>query len=111
MLAPDSRWWLPGHPQEFPAAGWADKATVERRLAANLKLLPHGLEIIVGAMTAEDDRVAVEAESKAKLVNGTLYHNRYHFLFVVRDGRIHAVKEYLDTLHVMNALGNARASR
>ena len=59
-------------------------------------------------MTAEDDRVAVEAESKAKLVNGTLYHNRYHFLFVVRDGRIHAVKEYLDTLHVMNALG-ARA--
>jgi uncharacterized protein len=111
MLAPDSRWWIPGHPQEFPAAGWADKATVERRLAANLKLLPHGIEIIVGDMTAEGDRVAVEAESKAKLVDGTLYHNRYHFLFVVREGRIHAVKEYLDTLHVMNTLGNARASR
>lgn len=111
MLAPDSRWWLPGHPQEFPAAGWVDKATVERRLAGNLELLPHGIEISVGAITAEDDRVAVEAESKAKLVNGTLYHNRYHFLFVVRDGRIQVVKEYLDTLHVMNALGNARASR
>ena len=111
MLAPDARWWIPGHPQEFPAAGWADKATVERRLAANLKLLPHGIEIIVGDMTAEGERVAVEAESKAKLVNGTLYHNRYHFLFVVRDGRIHAVKEYLDTLHVVNTLGNARASR
>ncbi|HJY40261.1 MAG TPA: hypothetical protein VJ303_03465, partial [Steroidobacteraceae bacterium] len=38
MLAPDSRWWLPGHPQEFPAAGWVDKATVERRLAGNLEL-------------------------------------------------------------------------
>jgi ketosteroid isomerase-like protein len=111
MLAPDARWWIPGHPQEFPAAGWADKATVERRLAANLKLLPHGIEIIVGDMTAEGDRVAVEAESKAKLVNGTLYHNRYHFLFVVRDGRIQTVKEYLDTLHVVNTLGNARASR
>ena len=45
-----------------------------------------------------------------KLVNGTLYHNRYHFLFEVRDGRIRSVKEYLDTLHVMNALGKARAS-
>jgi len=111
MLAADSRWWLPGHVQEFPAAGWVDKATVERRLAANLELLPNGLEIIVGAMTAEDDRVAVEAESRATLVNGTLYHNRYHFLFVVRDGRIHAVKEYLDTLHVMKALGAARANR
>jgi len=111
MLGPDLRWWLPGHAQEFPAAGWADKATVERRLATNLNLLPHGLEIIVGDMTAEGDRVAVEAESKARLANGTLYHNRYHFLFVVRDGRIQVVKEYLDTLHVMNALGSARASR
>jgi ketosteroid isomerase-like protein len=110
MLAPDSRWWLPGHPQEFPAAGWVDKATVERRLAGNLKLLPHGLEIVVGAMTAEDDRVAVEAESKGTLVNGALYHNRYHFLFVLRDGRIQAVKEYLDTLHAMSALSSARAS-
>ena len=110
MLAPDSRWWLPGHPQEFPAAGWVDKATVERRLAGNLKLLPHGLDIIIGDMTAEGDRVAVEAESKAKLVNGTLYHNRYHFLFVLRDGRIQAVKEYLDTLHVVNTLGTARAA-
>ena len=111
MLAPDSRWWIPGHPQEFPAAGWADKPTVERRLATNLKLLPHGLEIIVGDMTAEGDRVAVEAESKAKLADGTLYHNRYHFLFVLRDGRIEEVKEYLDTLHVMNTLGKARAGR
>src|ERR1043165_1994255 len=111
MLAPDSRCCLPGHVQELPAAGWADKATVERRLAANLKLLPHGLEISVGDMTAEGDRVAVEAESKAKLVNGTLYHNRYHFLFVRRAGRITTIKKYLDTLHVMTALGNARGSR
>jgi ketosteroid isomerase-like protein len=83
---------------------------VERRLAGNLKLLPHGIEISLGAMTAEDDRVAVEAESKARLVNGALYHNRYHFLYVVRDGRIHAVKEYLDTLHALSALTGARQS-
>jgi uncharacterized protein len=111
MLAPDARWWLPGHPDEFPAAGWVDKGTVQRRLASNLKLLPHGLEIIVGAMTAEEDRVAVEAESKATLVNGRRYHNRYHFLFVVRDERIQVVKEYLDTLHAVAALGSARAAR
>jgi uncharacterized protein len=111
MLADDARWWLPGHPEEFPAAGWVDKATVERRLAANLKLLPHGLEITTGAITAEDDRVAIEAESRARLVDGRLYHNRYHFLFVLRDGRIAVVKEYLDTLHAREALGAARAGR
>lgn len=109
MLAPEARWWIPGHPQEFAAAGWADKPTVERRLAGNLRLLPNGIEISVGDMTAEGDRVAVEAESKATLADGTLYHNRYHFLFVVRDGRIYVVKEYLDTLHVVNTLGKARA--
>jgi ketosteroid isomerase-like protein len=111
MLAPDAQWWLPGHREEFPAAGWVDKATVEKRLWSNLKLLPNGLEITTGAITAEDDRVAIEAESKATMVNGRTYHNRYHFLFVLRDGAIVAVKEYLDTLHAVNALGAARAAR
>lgn len=111
MLADDARWWLPGHPDEFPAAGWVDKATVERRLAANLKLLPHGLAIETGAITAEEDRVAIEAESRARMVNGRLYHNRYHFLFVLRGARIAVVKEYLDTLHAKEALGSARAPR
>lgn len=109
MLADDCEWWLPGHPDEFPAAGTADKDTVRKRLARNLKLLPHGLEITVGAVTAEDDRVAVEAESKGVLSNGRLYHNRYHFLFVLREGRIRVVKEYLDTLHARETLGSLRA--
>ena len=51
------------------------------------------------AWTAEGDRVAVETESYAELVNGRVYHNFYHFVFVVRDGRIEAVKEFLDTEH------------
>jgi len=110
LLAEDCSWWLPGHPEEFPAAGSVDKATVRRRLTANLKLLPHGLEITTGAITAEDDRVAIEAESKATTLQGRLYHNRYHFLFVIRDGKIRLVKEYLDTLHVREVLGAARAA-
>jgi ketosteroid isomerase-like protein len=107
LLAEDSTWWLPGHPEEFPAAGSVDKATVRKRLTKNLKLLPHGLKITTGAVTAEEDRVAVEAESKATTLHGRNYHNRYHFLFVVRDGKIALVKEYLDTLHVREVLGSA----
>ena len=71
-------------------------------------LLSHAPLLTAGYV--QDDHVAVEAESKATLVNGLPYHNRYHFLFVVRDGRIQVVKEYLDTLHAANALGAARAS-
>jgi ketosteroid isomerase-like protein len=110
MLSEDCVWWTPGHPEEFRAAGSADKATVTRRLAGTLKLLPHGVEISTGAVTAEDDRVAVEAESRAKTTGGGNYHNRYHFLFVLRDGKIRLVKEYLDTLHAHGILGAARAA-
>ncbi len=110
MLAEDCIWWTPGHPEEFPAAGSVDKATVTRRLPGTLKLLPHGVAISTGAVTAEEDRVAVEAESRAATAGGGNYHNRYHFLFVLRDGKIRVVKEYLDTLHAHGILGAARAA-
>jgi ketosteroid isomerase-like protein len=48
-------------------------------------------------MTAEGDRVAVEAESRGLHVSGKLYNNLYHFLLVVREGKVHEFKEYLDT--------------
>jgi hypothetical protein len=57
-----------------------------------IRLTPH-------EWTCQGERVAVETESYSELNNGRVYNNRYHFLFVVRDGRIRAVKEYLDTEH------------
>lgn len=51
------------------------------------------------AITAEGNRVAVETESYAELNNGRVYNNIYHFLFIVEDGKIQKVKEYLDTEH------------
>jgi ketosteroid isomerase-like protein len=30
--------------------------------------------------------------------NGRTYHNQYHFLFILRDGKIVRMKEYLDTM-------------
>ena len=50
-------------------------------------------------MTAEGDRVAVEARSSAEHVNGKSYRNEYHFLFVAKNGKLWRVKEYLDTMH------------
>ena len=58
-----------------------------------------GLRVTPKGITAEGDRVAVEAESYAKMKNGKTYQNTYHFLFIVRDGKIQSVKEYLDTIH------------
>ncbi len=48
---------------------------------------------------AEGDQVAVEAESWGELKNGRVYNQEYHFLITLRDGKISAVREYLDTQH------------
>ena|GEM_PF-3098474 len=61
--------------------------------------MPKGLRITPKGLTAEGDRVAVEAESYGETASGKIYNNLYHFLFEVRDGKIQAVREYLDTLH------------
>jgi ketosteroid isomerase-like protein len=50
---------------------------------------------------AEGDRVAVEAESYGELRNGRVYAQEYHVLMTIRDGKIAAVREYMDTAHVM----------
>jgi ketosteroid isomerase-like protein len=58
-------------------------------------------DLIPVAWTAEGDRVALEATSHAvNAANGRVYDNRYHHLFVVRDGLITELREYQDTLHV-----------
>ena len=56
-------------------------------------------------ITAEGDRVAVEVESRFHTVNGALYNNRYHFLFVIRDGKIVRFNEYLDTALLLEHFG------
>ena len=48
-------------------------------------------------MTAEEDRVCVEATSSGDHVSGKHYSNRYHFLFELRDGKVASLREYMDT--------------
>ena len=51
------------------------------------------------------DRVALEAYSNANLANGNKYNNTYHFLFVVKNGKIKVIKEYMDTQHAAHVFG------
>lgn len=46
---------------------------------------------------AEGDRVIVEETMTATLANGNRYSNDYCFVFELRDGVIHRVREYMDT--------------
>jgi hypothetical protein len=69
-----------------------------------LDVFPDGLAFEVHSMTAEGDRVAIEAESKGMHVSGKKYNNLYHFLMRMRDGKIVEWKEYMDTMHANDVL-------
>ncbi|HEY4547356.1 MAG TPA: nuclear transport factor 2 family protein, partial [Pedomonas sp.] len=58
---------------------------------------PEGITFTIHGMTAEGDRVAVEAESLGRHVSGKMYNNKYHFLAQLRDGKITRWTEYCDT--------------
>jgi ketosteroid isomerase-like protein len=85
-------------------SGIVDKDTLRKFSAEILGSFPQGLEVTIHNVTAEDDRVAVEAEARGPHVSGKIYHNRYHFLFRYRNGKILEMREYLDTEQVTDVL-------
>jgi uncharacterized protein len=79
-----------------PLGGQKTKAELKEIITRNTGLFEAPLKLTVTGITAEGDRVAAEVEGYAKLKNGKVYANLYHFLFIVRDGKIHTGKEYCD---------------
>ncbi|WP_153503529.1 nuclear transport factor 2 family protein [Cumulibacter manganitolerans] len=97
-MSDDATWWTAGRIKGM--SGTAPKEVFAKGLPGLLSACQDGkIAITPTAMTAEGDRVAVEAESSAETRSGRSYRNQYHFLFTVRDGKIAAVKEYMDTDH------------
>lgn len=96
LLADEATWWIGGN---FPLSGTRSKAEMTELIKGVAANMPSGLTLTPKGITAEGERVAVEVESYGKHNNGRVYNNQYHFLFVVKDGKIYIVREYLDTIH------------
>lgn len=100
-MTDDATWWIAGKPGTNPVVGTLSKdqiAQIFHRMAAQMK---DGLRMTVKSMVAEGNKVALEVESYAELKNGRVYNQEYHTLIEVRDGKICAVREYMDTQHVL----------
>lgn len=93
---PDVTWWILGYGDmsraDFIASVKSGLLTAERR----------HVEIV--ALTAEGDRVAVEAVSEMTFPD-RIYRNEYHNLLVIRDGQIVEGREYMDTRLAAAAFG------
>ncbi len=74
---------------------------------------PPDMRII--AVTAEDDRVAVEVEGRGRMRSGIDFANTYHMLFRVQDGKIASCRNHQDLDHLRRITeaeaDNARAPR
>lgn len=91
-------WWVSG---SIPGmSGVYSKEELGALLGGVADVYEEGrLKITPNGMICEGDLVAVEAQSFATMKAGGVYNNRYHFLFVVQDGKVKAVREYMDTKH------------
>jgi hypothetical protein len=85
-------------------SGKYSKAQIRDAAGGIFQVFPKGIRFVIKAVTAEGERVAVEAESEGLHVSGKLYSNQYHFLFRFRDGKIAEFKEYMDTERVTDIL-------
>ena len=85
-------------------SGTQKKAAIQEFAGGIYDAFPEGLKFKIISMTAEDDRVAVEAESEGMHVSGVKYQNFYHFLFILKDCKVLLLKEYMDTEKVTDIL-------
>ena len=85
-------------------SGSYNKEQIAGYASGILQVFPKGVRFTIKGITAEGERVAVEADSEGLHVSGKLYTNQYHFLFRFRDGKVVEFKEYMDTERVTEIL-------
>ncbi|MFA5494072.1 MAG: nuclear transport factor 2 family protein [Porticoccaceae bacterium] len=98
----DCRFFVAG---DMPYGGWMDKAAYTNQ--TGVLQLDGPITMRFGDMVAEGERVWLEAESDAVLVNGADYRNHYLFQFRFAGDRIIELKEFVDTLHVYRVIDSA----
>jgi ketosteroid isomerase-like protein len=101
LIHDDFRYFYPG---SMPAGGWWDREGFFASGAMFAGKLAGPITMRIGDVTAEDDRVWMEAESEADLVGGGRYENSYIMAFRIRDGKVCELKEFGDTLMTYEAM-------
>lgn len=109
VFAPDAEWLAPPGNAAARILGTHHLVGRERiaRFIADEFPIVFGAEITVefGAVVAEGDIVVVEERMRAALPDGRPYDVDYCFVFELRDGLVHRVREYLDTRRGIEMFG------
>ncbi|MGD9665532.1 MAG: nuclear transport factor 2 family protein [Novosphingobium sp.] len=96
----EGSWSVPYRTDRFPFAGFRDKAAFGEMLAGILGGFSE-FSFEVTGITAEGDRVAVEAKSQGVGPGTATYQNVYNTTFEMKDGLIHTAREFFDPFEVL----------
>jgi ketosteroid isomerase-like protein len=104
QLAEDVAWTNIGHTKY--SGTYTGKADLTTRLIGPLfGQLAGGIRSTIHSVIAEGERVVVQSTGEATTRSGRAYNNTYCQVFTIRDGKIGAVTEYLDTALVNDVFG------
>jgi uncharacterized protein len=107
FLADDATWWVPGH---WALGGTYRKDELGKVFERVFALMDVKPRFVVHAVTAEEDRVAVDCAGSGRFADGEPFEQTYHFLFRLRDGKIVEAKEFMNTAYVDKVLGTRLAA-
>lgn len=94
LVSEDFVYWVAG---SLPHSGSFDKAGFIAILKGVSSVFEGPFSISPTGFIVDGRRIAVEAQSDGRTVNGKEFRNQYHFLMEFRDGKAVLLKEYMDT--------------
>jgi ketosteroid isomerase-like protein len=100
LIHDDGSWSIPYRPDRFQFAGFRTKPELREMLEGFLGIF-ESFQFEISNMTAEDDRVVIEAKSQAVGPAGVPYQNVYVLVFFIKDGKAHTVREYFDPFQAL----------
>jgi uncharacterized protein len=109
LFAPDATWQLRG---DLPISGlWQGRDVIlgEFLAAALGHYEPGSVTLEATGMVADGEVVVLEWVSRARTRGGAPYENHCIGVFTVREGRIQAVREYMDTEYAARVAFGAAA--
>ena len=103
LLTDDMTAWL-------TTQGPVSKSDYQSAIRLLARMCQSPIRFTVDAITAEDDRVVIEAHSQATLIDGQEYANTYVFSLRARNGRIAWIAEHYNPLIAQEKLFPLAAS-
>jgi ketosteroid isomerase-like protein len=105
LLHADATWEATG--KSIPGAGITqgrDRIIDDFLAPVRGLFVPGDPKVEIVRIFSKDEWVAAETEARGRLSNGKDYHNRYAWIIEIRDGKIFALREYMDTAYILEQL-------